>query len=141
MTLARSLPDSTTEWWVFLGAVALYVFTRWALTWHQARRDGDRHPVRAAFADEDLVEDPAKVNATLTSGGFRSYRQFFGAATAAVVVAAIIALTEDRLRVTLLCTIGPVLVTGLAYVDFRHARQARQGRQARHARPPRNARA
>ncbi|WLW54388.1 hypothetical protein [Streptomyces sp. YU58] len=91
MTLARSLPDSATEWWVFLGAVALHVFTRWVLTWHQARRDGDRHPVRAA----------------------------------------IIALTEDRLRVTLLCTIGPVLVTGLAYVDFRHARPPQNARPYR----------
>ncbi|MCD7441537.1 hypothetical protein K4B79_25355 [Streptomyces lincolnensis] len=92
MALARSLPDSATEWWDFLGAVALYVFTRWVLTWHQARRDGDRHPVRAAFGD------------------------------------------EDRLRVTLLCTIGPVLVAGVAYVDFRYARRSHNARRPRGAR-------
>ncbi|WP_434599840.1 hypothetical protein [Streptomyces sp. A5-4] len=121
MTLARSLPDSAAEWWILLGVVALYALSRWFLAWRQARRDGDRHPVRAAFAEEE----PGEGNAAPATGGFTSYRQFLGFVTAAVVVSLVVALTEAGLRVVLLCTIVPALVLALAYLDFRIARSAR----------------
>lgn len=121
MTLARALPDSPLGWWIFLGVAVVYACTRWLLAWHQARRDGDSHPLRAAFAEEESDEAEAMKGA----GGFRSYRQFFGAVAAAVTVVLVGALTEDRLRLALLLTIVPVLVAALAYLDFRRARTAR----------------
>lgn len=121
MALARAFPDSPVGWWIFLGVAVVYACTRWLLAWHQARRDGDRHPPRAAFADEE----PDETKAMMGAGGFRSYRQFFGAVAAAVTVVLVVTLTEDRLRLTLLWTIVPVLVVARAYLDFRRARTAR----------------
>ncbi|MFI7503439.1 hypothetical protein ACIBVL_34210 [Streptomyces sp. NPDC049687] len=118
MTLARSLPDDPTEWWIFLGTFVLYAVARWFFAWQRARREGDSHPVRAAFAEED---DPP----TQVSGGFRSYRQFFGFSGSAVAVVLVAALTAGRLRVVLLWIIVPLLVTALSYLDFRQARKAR----------------
>ncbi|MFD5099801.1 hypothetical protein [Streptomyces albidochromogenes] len=120
MTLARNLPDDATEWWIFLGVAALYLGSRWFLAWRQARRDGDSDPVRTAFAEEE--PDAASM---AFSGGFRSYRQFFGVLAAAVVVVLVVTLTEDRLEMVLMCTLVPVLVMALAYLDFRQARTAR----------------
>jgi hypothetical protein len=117
MTLARSLPDNATEWWIFLGIFALYALSRWFFAWRQARREGDSHPVRAAFADE---AEPDATNAAL-AGGFRSYRQFFGFVVGAVVVVLVAALTDGRLRVALLWVMVPLLVVALSYLDFRQA--------------------
>lgn len=121
MTLARSLPDDPTEWWIFLGSFVLYALGRWFFAWQQARREGDSHPVRTALAEED---DPDATNAALT-GGFRSYRQFFGFVGSAVTVFLVAALTDGRLRVVLLWSIVPMLVIALSYLDFRQARKAR----------------
>ncbi|CAL9582310.1 hypothetical protein SUDANB15_05031 [Streptomyces sp. enrichment culture] len=121
MTLARSLPDDATEWWIFLGAFGLYMLGRWFFAWRQARREGDAHPVRAAFAEE---EEPDAVDAAPT-GGFRSYRQFSGFVAGAVTVTLVAALTDGRLRVALLWVIVPLLIVALSYLDFRQARKAR----------------
>ncbi|MFI8301954.1 hypothetical protein ACIF80_00635 [Streptomyces sp. NPDC085927] len=118
MTLARAFPDDPTGWWIFLGTFVLYVVARWFFAWRQARREGDGHPVRAAFAEED---DPG----TAVGGGFRSYRQFFGFVGSAVAVVLVAALTEGRLRLVLLWIIIPLLVIALSYLDFRQARKAR----------------
>ncbi|MGW2618713.1 hypothetical protein [Streptomyces sp. NPDC001500] len=118
MTLARALPTDATGWWFFLGTFAFYAAVRWFLAWRQARRDGDEHPARAAFAEED---DPRPS----TTGGFRSYRQFFGFVGSTVLVVLVASLTEGRLRLTLLWTLVPALITALAYLDFRQARTAR----------------
>ncbi|KAF3467482.1 hypothetical protein [Streptomyces sp. Tu 3180] len=120
MTLARSFPDDATEWWIFLGSFALYVLGRWFFAWRQARREGDDHPVRAAFAEED--DSDAMTAAT---GGFRSYRQFSGFVVGAVTVVLVVALTDGRLRVSLLWVVVPLLVVALSYLDFREARKAR----------------
>jgi hypothetical protein len=117
MTLARALPNDVTGWWIFLGTFALYAAARWFFAWRQARREGDEHPVRAAFAEED---DPRPA----VTGGFRSYRQFFGFVGSAVVVVLVAGLTDGRLRVVLLWSLVPVLVAALAYLDFRQAREA-----------------
>ncbi|MEH0548885.1 hypothetical protein QA802_39215 [Streptomyces sp. B21-105] len=79
----------------------------------------DGHPARAALAEDDPRPD--------VSGGFRSYRQFFGFVGSAVAVLAVAALTAGRLRVVLLWVIVPLLVTALSYLDFRQARAARAG--------------
>ncbi|WP_448318210.1 hypothetical protein [Streptomyces sp. CO7] len=123
MMLARSLPDTATEWWIFLGAFVLYVFSRWFFAWQQARRDGDSHPVRAALAEED---DPQELQVAATTGGFRSYRQFFGCLVGGLVVVLVVALTSGGLRLVLLWTVVPVLIVALAYLDFRQARKARE---------------
>lgn len=124
MTLARSLPDSATEWWILLGTFVLYALGRWIFAWSQARRDGDRHPVRAAFAEED--DAPGASSAALR-GGFRSYRQFFGFVGSSVAVVLVAVLTDGRLRVVLLWIIVPLLVVALSFFDFRQARKARSG--------------
>lgn len=124
MTLARSLPDTATEWWIFLGACVLYVFSRWFFAWQQARRDGDSHPARAALAEED---DPQDLQVAAT-GGFRSYRQFFGCLGGGLVVVLVVALTSGGLRLVLLWTVVPVMIVALSYLDFRQARKARRAR-------------
>ncbi|MFD9467389.1 hypothetical protein [Streptomyces sp. NPDC060027] len=121
MTLARALPDDAAEWWFFLGTFVLYALGRWFFAWQRARREGDSHPVRTAFAEED---DPDATHAALV-GGFRSYRQFFGFVVSAVTVVLVTALTEGRLRVVLLWIIVPLLVIALSYLDFRQDRKAR----------------
>ncbi|MBH5336991.1 hypothetical protein IHE55_20375 [Streptomyces pactum] len=121
MTLARSLPDDATEWWIFLGVLALYVLGRWFFAWLQARRDGDDHPVRAALAEE---EGPDDTRAAAT-GGFRSYRQFAGFVVSGVVVALVATLTDGGLRVVLLWIVVPLLTLAMSYLDFRQARRAR----------------
>ncbi|MEV5798816.1 hypothetical protein [Streptomyces collinus] len=122
MTLARSLPDSPAEWWIFLGTIVLYTLARWFFTWQQARRDGDSHPVRAVLAEED---DPDALRAA-SVGGFRSYRQFFGFVGSTVVVVLVATVTGGRLRVLLLWAIIPILVLALSYLDFRQARKDRR---------------
>ncbi|MFC9281216.1 hypothetical protein [Streptomyces collinus] len=121
MTLARSLPDSPAEWWIFLGTLVLYVLSRWFFAWQQARREGDSHPVRAAFAEEDDAEVPSAA----TGGGFRSYRQFFGFLVGTIAVVVVASVTEGRIRVVLLWGIIPMLTIALSYLDFRQARKAR----------------
>ncbi|MFI6660417.1 hypothetical protein ACIBL8_33325 [Streptomyces sp. NPDC050523] len=121
MTLARSLPDGPTEWWIFFGTFVLYVVARWFFAWQQARREGDRHPMRAALAEED---DPDALRAA-SVGGFRSYRQFFGFAVGTLAVVLVATLTEGRLRVALLWIVIPMLVIALSYLDFWQARKAR----------------
>ncbi|MEU4034469.1 hypothetical protein [Streptomyces collinus] len=121
MTLARSLPDDPTEWWIFLGTFVLYVLARWFFAWQQARREGDSHPVRAALAEED---DPDALRVA-TVGGFRSYRQFFGFVVGTFAVVLVAIYTEGRLRVVLLWVIIPMLTIALSYLDFWQARKAR----------------
>ncbi|CAM5583353.1 hypothetical protein SALBM311S_07975 [Streptomyces alboniger] len=119
MTLARAFPDDPTGWWIFTGTLVLYVVARWFFTWQRARREGDGNPMRTAFAEEDPPDT------AVAGGGFRSYRQFFGFVGSAVAVVLVAALTAGRLRLALLWTIVPLLVTALAYLDFRQARKAR----------------
>ncbi|MCX5008521.1 hypothetical protein OHB05_38840 [Streptomyces sp. NBC_00638] len=121
MTLARALPDDATEWWFFLGTLVLYALGRWFFAWQRARREGDSHPVRTSFAEDD---DPGATHPALV-GGFRSYRQFFGFVVSAVTVVLVAALTEGRLRVALLWIIVPLLVIALSYLDFRQDQKAR----------------
>lgn len=121
MMLARSLPDDSTEWWIFLGTFVLYVLARWFFAWQEARREGDRHPVRAALAEEDDEEGRRAASV----GGFRSYRQFFGFVGSTVAVVLVAMLTDGRLRVALLWIIIPLLVIALSYLDFWQARKAR----------------
>ncbi|MFJ5269352.1 hypothetical protein [Streptomyces sp. NPDC088358] len=123
MTLARSLPDNATEWWIFLGTFVLYALGRWFFAWQRARREDDSHPMRTAFAEED---DPPASHAAMI-GGFRSYRQFFGFAGSAFAVVLVAALTEGWLRYALLWIIVPLLVIALSYVDFRQSLKARSG--------------
>ncbi|MFC8226473.1 hypothetical protein [Streptomyces sp. NPDC057287] len=122
MTLARALPDSPTEWWLYLGVLALYLLTRWCLAWGQARKEHREHPVRAAFDDEEPGESHAGAAAT---GAFRSYRQLLGFIGGTIVIVAVASLTEGGLQLTLLCTLVPVVVVVLAYLDFRRARTYR----------------
>lgn len=122
MTLARSLPDSATEWWIYLGAFALYVLTRLLLAWRQAHHDGAAHPVRAAFAEEE----PEESNTSVAIGAFRSYRQLAGFVGGAVAIALVATLTDGDLRLLLMCTVAPLIVMALAYLDFRLARTARR---------------
>ncbi|MFJ5263926.1 hypothetical protein ACIQAC_26035 [Streptomyces sp. NPDC088387] len=124
MTLARSLPDDATGWWIFLGTFALYLLGRWFFGWWRARRDGESRPVRAAFAEDD---DPDAIRAA-AYGGFRSYRQFFGFVGSAVVVVLVLALTDGGSQVVLLWIVVPPLVVALAYLDFRQAHKARSRR-------------
>ncbi|MET7369467.1 hypothetical protein ABZS61_27125 [Streptomyces sp. NPDC005566] len=122
MTLARSLPDSPAEWWFYLGVLALYLLTRWFLAWRQARKEHAEHPVRAAFDDEE----PGEPNAGFAAlGAFRSYRQLLGFVGGAVVIVAVSALAEGKLRLGLMCTLVPVIIILLAYLDFRRARTYR----------------
>ncbi|WSQ09866.1 hypothetical protein OG604_20030 [Streptomyces sp. NBC_01231] len=107
-----------------MGTLGLYVGARWFFAWQRARREGDGHPMRAAFAEED---DPG----TAVGGGFRSYRQFFGFVGSTVAVVLVAALTTGRLRLALLWSIIPLLVTALAYLDFRQARKARDSSSVR----------
>ncbi|MBL1287258.1 hypothetical protein ACFTXO_17410 [Streptomyces sp. NPDC057067] len=124
MTQARALPDNATEWWIYLGVLVLYLLTRWLLAWNQARREGAEHPVRTAFEDEEPQEAGAGAAAV---GAFRSYRQLLGFVAAAVVVTLVAALTEGGVRLALMCTLVPVAVVLLAYLDFRRARTHRLG--------------
>ncbi|MCX5263063.1 hypothetical protein [Streptomyces sp. NBC_00199] len=117
VTLARAAPDDPIGWWIYLGTFVLYGGTRWFFDWRQARRDGDSHPARSALA----ADDPRPA----VTGGFRSYRQFFGFVGSTIAVVAVAALTEGRLRVVLLWVVVPLLVTALSYLDFRQARAAR----------------
>ncbi|MFF6806409.1 hypothetical protein [Streptomyces sp. NPDC012616] len=117
VTLAHALPDDPIGWWIYLGTFVVYAVARWFFAWRQARRDGDGHPARAALAEDDPQPD--------VSGGFRSYRQFFGFVGSAVAVLAVAAVTAGRLRVVLLWVIIPLLVTALSYLDFRQSRAAR----------------
>lgn len=134
MTLAHSLPDSPTEWWLYLGVLALYTLTRWCLAWWQARREGAEHPVRAAFDDEEPA-DETNVRAAAI-GAFRSYRQLFGFVGGAVAIVLVAALTHGELQLVLLCTLIPVVVIVLAYLDFRRARTQRLAyAPARHRSP------
>lgn len=80
------------------GNVVLYVLARWFFAWQRARREGDSHPMRTAFAEED---DPGASHAAMV-GGFPSYRQFFGFVGSAVAVVLVAALTEGWLRHVLL---------------------------------------
>lgn len=128
MTLARSLPDSATEWWIYLGAFLLYVLTRLILAWRQAREDGADHPVRAAFSEEE----PEESNTSLAIGAFRSYRQLAGFVGGTVAIVLVATLTDGHLRLVLMCTLAPVIVMALAYLDFRISRTARL-RSARRA--------
>ncbi|MER5257285.1 hypothetical protein [Streptomyces sp. NPDC002855] len=123
MTLARSLPDSSTEWWIFLGALACYLLGRLFFAWRQAKSEGRRRPARAAL-DEIGNDDPEVSPAQAATWGYNSWRQFVGLVVGAMVVAAIAALTDGALRVALLWVVAPVLLIALAYVDFREARKA-----------------
>ncbi|WP_320773587.1 hypothetical protein [Streptomyces sp. CRN 30] len=123
MTLARSHPDSPAEWWILIGVLALYVLARLFFAWWRARAEGDRHPVRAAFSDED-ESDTARTASVL--GGFASYRQLFGFAGSALLVGLVAGFTDGTPRVVLLSSIVPVLVVGLAYLDFRLALRGRR---------------
>lgn len=117
MTLARALPNDADGWWFYLGTFLLYAAARWFFAWRQARHDGDEHPVRAAFAEED---EPG----VAVTGGFRSYRQFAGFVGSAVLVVLVAVATTGSLRLVLLWTVVPVLIATLAYLDFRQAREA-----------------
>ncbi|MFF0302483.1 hypothetical protein ACFYTV_17460 [Streptomyces sp. NPDC004562] len=121
MTLARSLSDDATEWWIFLGTFVLYALGRWFFAWQQARREGDSHPMRTAFAEED---DPAASHAAMV-GAFRSYRQFFGFVGSTIAAVLVAALTEGWLRHALLWIIVPLLVIALSYLDFRQSLKER----------------
>ncbi|MBW5249644.1 hypothetical protein JGS39_11630 [Streptomyces sp. P01-B04] len=121
MTLARSLPDSATEWWIYLGAFSIYALTRLVLAWRQARDEGAEHPVRSAFTDEE----PEEPRVSAAFGAFRSYRQLFGFFGGAVAIVLIATLTDGQLRLVLMCTLAPLIIMGLAWLDFRVARAAR----------------
>ncbi|MET8944780.1 hypothetical protein ABZX30_14655 [Streptomyces sp. NPDC004542] len=121
MTLARALPDDGLGWWLYLGTGFLYALGRLFFAWLQARREGDGHPVRAAFAEDD---DPYGKNVAFR-GGFRSYRQFFGFVGSGVAVVVVAMLTDGRPRVVLLWVIIPLLVIALSYLDFFMARKER----------------
>ncbi len=56
MTLARSLPDNATEWWLYLGVLALYLLTRWFLAWRQARKEAAEHP----YAQPSTTRSPER---------------------------------------------------------------------------------
>ncbi|MEV0022723.1 hypothetical protein AB0H45_10945 [Streptomyces atroolivaceus] len=122
MTLARAFPDSTAEWWIYLGVLVLYLLTRWFLAWRQARKEGAEHPVRTAIEDEDAEETNT---GTPSTGSFSSYRQLMGFVGGAIVIVLVAALTEGGLQLTLMCTLVPVIVVLLAYLDFRRARTQR----------------
>ncbi|MCM2412161.1 hypothetical protein [Streptomyces sp. RKAG290] len=122
MTLARGLPDNATEWWIYLGVLALYLLTRWLLAWRQARKEGAEHPARAAFDDDEPQETHSVV---YSLGAFRTYRQLFGFAGGALLVALVAGLTDGRLQLVLMCTLAPAVVVALAYLDFHAARKRR----------------
>ncbi|MFF8867019.1 hypothetical protein ACF08B_33790 [Streptomyces sp. NPDC015139] len=67
--------------------------------------------MRAALAEKDAA--PGASSAVMT-GGFRSYRRFFGFVGGAVSVVPVDALTDGRLRVVLLWIIVPLLVVALS---------------------------
>ncbi|MGW6025234.1 hypothetical protein [Streptomyces sp. NPDC055099] len=123
--MARSLPDSATEWWILLGALALYALGRWFFAWRQAQLEGRRRPARAALDELGEDDDDKMTPMRAAAGGYDSWRQFIGFMVAGVVIAMIAGLTEGALRVALLWFVSPLLVIALAYMDFRQARKAR----------------
>ncbi|MFF1716481.1 hypothetical protein [Streptomyces sp. NPDC058268] len=124
MTLARSLPDSPTEWWIFLGGLALYLLGRWFFAWRQARSEGRRSPARAALNEVGDDDHPDMYPTGVAAGGFYSWQQFIGFLIGAAVLVVIAGLTDGPLRLALLWVFAPVLVIALAYLDFRTARKA-----------------
>ncbi|MFB7774504.1 hypothetical protein ACFC0S_33480, partial [Streptomyces sp. NPDC056084] len=117
-----------------MGVVVVYALGRWFFAWRQARRDGQIHPLRAVLAEDDDSETMRRT----PCGGFSSYRQFFGFVGSAAAVALIASLTHDRLRVSLMWTIVPLLTLALAYLDFRLSRKARDRRGERRKAPHRD---
>ncbi|MGW0908279.1 hypothetical protein [Streptomyces sp. NPDC002853] len=123
--MARSLPDSPTEWWILLGGLALYLLGRWFFAWRQAQLEGRRRPARAALDELGEDDDDEMNTVKVAAGGFDSWRQFIGFVVGGVAIFTIAAFTDGALRVALLWFVSPLLVIALAYVDFREARKAR----------------
>lgn len=126
--MARSLPDSPTEWWILLGALALYALGRWFFAWRQAQLEGRRRPGRAALDELGEDDDDEMTPMRAGFGGYDSWRQFIGFIVAGVVIAMVAGLTDGALRVALLWFVSPLLVIALAYMDSREARKARAKR-------------
>ncbi|MEV0522210.1 hypothetical protein AB0I66_02200 [Streptomyces sp. NPDC050439] len=123
--MARSSPDSPTEWWILLGALALYALARWFFAWRQAQLEGRRRPGRAALDELGEDDDHEMTPMRAGAGGYDSWQQFIGFLVAGVVIAMIAGFTEGALRVALLWFVSPLLVIALAYMDFRQSRKAR----------------
>ncbi|MBV2354168.1 hypothetical protein KUM39_07290 [Streptomyces sp. J2-1] len=119
MTAAPESPRTLVEALALAGLVVLYAVGRWVFAWRDARRRGMARPVGAVL-DEDGPTGGAY-------GSFASYRQFAGFLGGAVVVLLIAWLTRGVVRTGLLWSVTPLLVVGLAYVDFRQVRNARSG--------------
>jgi hypothetical protein len=122
MTLARSLPDSPGEWFLFLAALAVYIAARFVLAWRQARKDGAEHPLRTAFDDDE----PDNGSRSVMLGGYASYKEFLGVVASGIAIGIVAAATDGPLRVALMATIIPIIVVAMAYFDFRRARRNRQ---------------
>ncbi len=60
-------------------------------------------------------------------GAFHSYRQLLGFAAGAILIVLVAALTGGGLQLALMCTLVPVIIVLLAYLDFRRARTHRLG--------------
>ncbi|WP_199551051.1 hypothetical protein [Streptomyces sp. N35] len=127
MTLATRFPDSPAEWAIILAALAFYFLVRWFLSWRQARAEGRERPARTAL--DEVGDDDSEAGPVMRAMGYDSYRQIIGLVVCAAVIAVLTAMTQGTLRVVLLAVVCPFLVAGMAYIDFRKARQVRAERQ------------
>ncbi|WP_432057622.1 hypothetical protein [Streptomyces sp. bgisy022] len=123
MTLAHAYPDDLATWGVYIGVIALYALARWTFVRRRDRREGPEHAGRVPLPGEDGPGAAAW-------GAFRSYRQFFGYVGSAVVVALVLTTTGGTLRVVLVCTVAPLLVVALAFLDVRLERKRKERRPA-----------
>ncbi|NGO81376.1 hypothetical protein G6045_37810 [Streptomyces sp. YC504] len=129
MTLATRLPDSPAEWAIILAALAFYLLVRWFLSWRQARVEGRERPAQAAL--DEVGDDDSEAGPVMRAMGYDSYRQVIGIVVCAAVIVLLTAMTQGTLRVVLLAVVCPFLVAGMAYIDFRKAREVRAKRQSK----------
>ncbi|CAL9475709.1 hypothetical protein [Streptomyces sp. enrichment culture] len=112
MTLAHIYPDDPTTWGAYVCVIALYALARRLFVRRRDRHEGTEHAGRVPLPGEN---GPSAV----AWGAFRSYRQFVGYAGSAVVVALVLTTTGGTLRLVLVCTVVPLLVVALAFLDVR----------------------
>ncbi|MEE1755655.1 hypothetical protein [Streptomyces sp. SP18CS02] len=111
MNLAYGLPDSSTEWFWFLGALALYVGVGLLLDYAMYRRRGARNPARKALGgltDMETRQPPGS--------RFRSQMLLLGGALLLVPVAL---WTSGAVRYVSFVVVGAAVICAKAVYDHR----------------------